>query len=80
MQSGRTGRTLHRIDGKPGDQAGFAVTDAGDLDRDGRHEFLSGAPRQAADTEGHAYLYSGRTGSCCTRSRARSAATPSAPR
>jgi hypothetical protein len=62
VQSGRTGRTLHRIDGKPGDQAGFAVTDAGDLDRDGRHEFLSGAPRQSADTEGHAYLYSGRTG------------------
>ena len=56
------GGRLHRIDGKPGDQAGFAVTDAGDLDHDGKHEFLSGAPRQSADTEGHAYLYSGRTG------------------
>ena len=62
VQSGRTGRTIHRFEGKPGDQNGFSVTDAGDADRDGKHDILSGAPRQNADTEGHAYLYSGRTG------------------
>ena len=62
VQSGRTGRTIHRFEGKAGDQNGFAITDAGDIDRDGVHDVLSGAPRQNADTEGHAYLYSGRTG------------------
>jgi len=62
VQSGRTGRVIHRFEGETGDQNGFSITDAGDLDRDGRHDILSGAPRQTADTEGHAYLYSGRTG------------------
>jgi hypothetical protein len=62
VQSGRTGRILHKFVGQPGDQNGFAITDAGDIDRDGVHDVLSGAPRQNADTEGHAYLYSGRTG------------------
>ena len=62
VQSGRTGRVLHKFVGQPGDQNGFAITDAGDIDRDGVHDILSGAPRQNADTEGHAYLYSGRTG------------------
>jgi hypothetical protein len=62
VQSGRTGRVLHKFVGKPGDQNGFAIVDAGDIDRDGVHDILSGAPRQNSDTEGHAYLYSGRTG------------------
>ena len=62
VQSGRTGRVIHRFEGKTGDQNGFAITDAGDTDRDGVHDILSGAPRQTGDTEGHAYLYSGRTG------------------
>jgi hypothetical protein len=62
VQSGRTGRVLHKFVGNPGDQNGFAITDAGDIDRDGVHDVLSGAPRQNGDTEGHAYLYSGRTG------------------
>src|SRR5215210_6314151 len=62
VQSGRTGRVIHRFEGETGDQNGFSVTDAGDVDRDGRHDILSGAPRQTGDTEGHAYLYSGRTG------------------
>ena len=62
VQSGRTGRILHKFVGQPGDQNGFAITDAGDIDRDGVHDILSGAPRQNGDTEGHAYLYSGRTG------------------
>jgi hypothetical protein len=62
VQSGRTGRVIHRLAGRSGDQNGFAIADAGDIDRDGRHDILSGAPRQLGDTEGHAYLYSGRTG------------------
>ena len=62
VQSGRTGRVIHRFEGKTGDQNGFSITDAGDADRDGVHDILSGAPRQASDTEGHAYLYSGRKG------------------
>src|SRR4051794_215052 len=62
VQSGRTGRALYRFAGKTGDENGFAVVDAGDVDRDGAHDVLSGAPRQNGDTEGHAYLYSGRTG------------------
>ena len=62
VQSGRTGRVIHRLEGRPGDQNGFSIVDAGDADRDGKHDILSGAPRQAADTEGHAYLWSGRSG------------------
>ena len=62
VQSGRTGRVIHRLEGKLGDQNGFAIADSGDVDRDGKHDILSGAPRQLSDTEGHAYLYSGRTG------------------
>jgi hypothetical protein len=54
VQSGRTGRVLHKFAGQPGDQNGFAITDAGDIDRDGIHDVLSGAPRQNGDTEGHA--------------------------
>src|SRR3954447_13685278 len=60
--SGRTGAVLRRFDGKPGDQNGYAIADAGDTNRDGYHDIVSGAPRQTGDTPGHAYLYSGRDG------------------
>ena len=63
IYSGRTGAPLARFDGKPGDQSAFCVADVGDLNRDGVHDVLSGAPRQLGDTEGHAYLISGRNGS-----------------
>ena len=63
IYSGRTGAPLARFVGKPGDQSAFSVADVGDLNRDGVHDVLSGAPRQFGDTEGHAYLISGRTGS-----------------
>jgi hypothetical protein len=53
--SGRTGRTLHRFPGQAGDLHGYGIADAGDTDRDGVHDVLSGAV-------GRAYLYSGRTG------------------
>jgi hypothetical protein len=61
--SGRTGAVLRSFAGQPGDGNGFAVADAGDVDRDGYHDILSGAPGQAADALGRAYLYSGRDGS-----------------
>src|SRR5215207_2161728 len=60
--SGRTGKPLSRFDGRPGDQSAYAIADVGDLNRDGVHDVLSGAPRQLGDTEGHAYLISGRDG------------------
>jgi hypothetical protein len=62
IYSGRTGAALSRFDGKPGDQSAYAIADVGDLNRDGVHDVLSGAPRQFGDTEGHAYLISGRSG------------------
>jgi hypothetical protein len=61
--SGATGRTIYRFDGQPGDQSGYAIADAGDVNRDGYHDIISGAPRVTGDTAGHAYLYSGRDGS-----------------
>src|SRR5215217_583837 len=63
VHSGRTGAPLRRFEGAAGDANGYAIADAGDVDRDGVHDILSGAPRQTADTEGHAFLYSGRDGS-----------------
>jgi len=53
--SGRTGRALHRFPGVAGDRQGWAVADAGDTDRDGVDDIVSGAL-------GRAYLYSGRSG------------------
>src|SRR3954453_2240764 len=60
--SGATGAVLRRFDGRPGDQNGYTIADAGDTNRDGDHDVISGAPRQTGDTPGHAYLYSGRDG------------------
>src|SRR3954463_182941 len=63
VYSGRTGAPLRRFEGAAGDENGSAIADAVDVDPDGVHDILSGAPRQTADTEGHAFLYSGRNGS-----------------
>lgn len=57
--SGRTGETLYRLDGEPGDWQGFAMADAGDTDGDGVSDVISGAPARGP---GHAYLHSGKTG------------------
>ena len=54
---------IRSFEGQPGDANGFAIADAGDTNRDGYHDIISGAPRQSADAPGHAYLYSGRDGS-----------------
>src|SRR3954454_21052424 len=60
VYSGRTGRTLFRFDGAPGDRQGNAIADAGDTDRDGVDDIISGANQPAG--AGRAYLYSGRDG------------------
>ena len=58
--SGRTGRAIYHFDGAPGDYQGASLADAGDTDRDGVHDIISGASGTAGP--GRAYLYSGRTG------------------
>ena len=59
VYSGRTGALLHRLDGAPGDEQGYAIADAGDTDGDGVPDIVSGAPGVG---RGSAYLYSGATG------------------
>lgn len=60
VYSGRTGRELYRFDGAvAGAQQGYAIADAGDVDRDHVTDILTTAP---GDGPGHVYVYSGRTG------------------
>jgi hypothetical protein len=60
VYSGRTGRELYRFDGAvSGAQQGYAIADAGDVDRDHVTDILTTAP---GDGPGHVYVYSGRTG------------------
>jgi hypothetical protein len=63
LYSGRTGALLHRFVGEsPGDALGWAVSSAGDVDRDGRPDVLLGASGYPGDANaGAAYIYSGRT-------------------
>src|SRR3954452_12688756 len=58
--SGRTGRQIFRFDGRPGDRQGNSIADAGDTDRDGIDDIISGANQPAG--AGRATLYSGRDG------------------
>jgi hypothetical protein len=60
--SGATGAVLRSFPGEPGDANGYAIADAGDTNRDGYHDVISGAPGQTAGAVGRAYLYSGRDG------------------
>jgi hypothetical protein len=63
LYSGRTGKLLHRFEGEhDGDFFGWAVSSAGDVDRDGRSDILIGAAAFLhPDRPGSAYVYSGRT-------------------
>jgi FG-GAP repeat len=59
LLSGRTGRVMRSFDGQPGDANGYAIADAGDVNRDARPDVLIGAPAHTGG--GMAYVYSGRT-------------------
>ena len=68
VRSGRTGKLLHRFTGAPDDVHGYAMADAGDVNRDGVPDIVVGATGEARlacfDTPrpGRIYVYSGRTG------------------
>ena len=57
-KSGQVIRTLNHPGSEAGAAFGFAVANAGDVDKDGVSDMLIGAPG-----EGHAYVFSGKTGS-----------------
>jgi hypothetical protein len=59
VYSGRTGDEIHRFEGAAGSMLGFHVADAGDVDGDGVHDIVSGAPGVGP---GSAFVYSGSTG------------------
>ena len=63
VHSGADGQLLRRIDGlSAGDQFGFSVAAAGDVDADGKTDFLVGAPHADPNgvfQAGSAYLFSG---------------------
>lgn len=61
--SGRDGRILRRHDGTAaGDGLGWGAAGLGDIDRDGRGDYVVGAKDAGVDDRGLAYVYSGRTG------------------
>ncbi|GIF01681.1 integrin alpha [Paractinoplanes rishiriensis] len=68
VRSGRTGKLLHRFTGAPDDVHGYAMADAGDVNRDGVPDIVVGATGEARlgcfDTPrpGRIQVYSGRTG------------------
>lgn len=60
VYSGRTGALLHTFTGAVANwQLGYAVADAGDVDADGIHDIIAGAPILGA---GRAQVFSGATG------------------
>lgn len=61
VYSGVTGALLYAIDGgSPGDNLGFTVAGAGDVNNDGFDDFIAGAPLD--NSAGTATIYSGATG------------------
>ncbi len=67
IYSGASGRVIRTLEGTLADgRMGTSVADAGDVDGDGFHDIVAGAPREteAARTRcGGVYLFSGRDGS-----------------
>src|ERR1700709_1620185 len=51
--SGATCAVIRSFVGQPGDANGYAIADAGDTNRDGYDDIISGAPRQTPDAPGH---------------------------
>jgi hypothetical protein len=66
VYSGATGRLIYQLNGKPYDQSGYSVADAGDVNGDGVPDIISGAPGSGS-APGNAYVYSGATGRVITR-------------
>jgi FG-GAP-like repeat len=61
VYSGRTGKLLFRRHGRAGEQNGYAIADAGDVNGDGVPDLIVGASGTSAG-HGAVYVYSGRTG------------------
>lgn len=55
VYSGKDGKLLWRVDGKPGDMLGSGIEAAGDVDKDGIPDVVASAPGA-----GMAYIYSGK--------------------
>lgn len=64
VYSGRDGSVLHTFHGKlAGDELGYAVGGAGDVDGDGRADVIVGAPNALANDRGRVQVFSGADGS-----------------
>lgn len=66
VHSGRSGELLWSRSGEAGEQLGWSVAGAGDVDADGQHDVVIGAPQLAAGA-GRAYVLSGADGSVLHR-------------
>ena len=62
IHSGRTGKRLFQILGKPGDYLGNGVDGIGDVDGDGHADFTAGGPATQQSGSGRICVYSGKTG------------------
>jgi FG-GAP repeat/FG-GAP-like repeat len=68
VRSARSGTIVQSYIGRPGELLGYAIADAGDVDGDGVHDVVIGAPQGGLSCTGsevgpgHAYVRSGTTG------------------